>query len=504
MRGIVSKSKLDIVLNEQIGRIEPNIYGHFMEHLGNCIEEGCWVGTESHIAHTDGVRNDVVDALRHIDAPLIRWPGGCFADDYHWQDGIGPREHRPRRINIHWGDVIETNAFGTHEFLAFCKAVGADPYFCGNLGSGSPRELRDWVEYCNFPGDSEWARQRRANGQDEPFNVRYWGVGNENWGCGGHFTPDDYATEYRRFATYLRNWGKDPLYLIGCGPNENDLDWTRRFFTKLKRDHGHHPPIHGYAAHYYTWNHGEFGTATEYNETQWYGLLAKSLRMEALVTQQRALMDAFDPDRKIGLLIDEWGTWHPATPGRNPRFLWQQNTLRDGLVAALTLDIFNRHADKVVMANIAQTINVLQSLLLTEGDKMLKTPTYHVFDLYKHHMGGQSLRVLIDTPSLDADIAGKVAKLPVIAGSASIKADRLTLTLVNSHATEPAEVDLRLLGGTLPATAKGTVLTHTDIQAHNTHDAPNNITLTDTNDNILQHATLNLAPASVTRISFNL
>ncbi len=503
MRRTVSKSTIDIVLNERIGKIEPNLYGHFMEHLGNCIEEGCWVGTESQIAHTGGVRNDVVDALRHIEAPLIRWPGGCFADDYHWQDGIGPRENRPRRINIHWGDVIETNEFGTHEFLAFCKAVGADPYFCGNLGSGSPRELRDWVEYCNFPGDSEWARQRRANGQDEPFNVRYWGVGNENWGCGGHFTPDDYATEYRRFATYLRNWGKDPLYLIGCGPNENDLDWTRRFFTKLKRDHGHHPPIHGYSAHYYTWNHGEYGTATEYTEAQWYGLLAKSLRMESLVTQQRALMDAFDPDRKIGLLIDEWGTWHPATPGRNPRFLWQQNTLRDGLVAALTLDIFNRHADKVVMANIAQTINVLQSLLLTEGDRMLKTPTYHVFDLYKPHMGGQSLRILVDTPFIDADIAGKVAKLPVIAGSASIKEHRLTLTLVNSHATEPAEVDLHLFGGNHPASAKATVLTHADIKAHNTYDAPDNIRLAEMN-NILQNATLNLAPASVTRISLDL
>src|SRR5579862_804208 len=247
----LADASVDILLNEPIGTINPNLYGHFMEHLGGCIEGGCWVGEEAAIAHTGGVRNDVVEALKAVSAPVIRWPGGCFADDYHWRDGIGPRAGRPRRINIHWGDVIETNAFGTHEFMAFCRAVGAAPYFCGNLGSGSPQEMRDWVEYCNFPGDSTLARERAENGAAEPFHVRYWGVGNENWGCGGNFTPEDYGTEYRRFAAYLRNWGGQPLALIACGPNSNDLDWTRRFFTKLRKDHNAWTPIHAYAAHYY-------------------------------------------------------------------------------------------------------------------------------------------------------------------------------------------------------------------------------------------------------------
>ena len=490
---------VNVLLNEPIGTINPNIYGHFMEHLGGCIDEGCWVGTESHVSHTGGVRNDVVEALREVGAPLIRWPGGCFADDYHWIDGVGPREQRPRRINIHWGDVIETNEFGTHEFMDFCRAVGAEPYFCGNLGSGSPREMRDWVEYCNFPGDSEWARQRRANGQDAPYNVRYWGVGNENWGCGGHFTPEDYGTEYRRFATYLRNWGKDPLYLIACGPNTNDLDWTRRFFTKLKKDHGHHPPIHGFAAHYYC---GTAGTATEYTHAQWYELLWKAIQMEPLVVQQRALMDAFDPERKIGLIVDEWGTWHPPTPGRNPRFLWQQNTMRDALVASLTLDIFNRHADKVVMTNIAQTINVLQALLLTDGDKMLKTPTYHVYHMYKDHHSGQAVRLHCDTPTVDMTVNDKAQKLPVVSGSASVRGNTLTLTLTNTSATEEATVELKLFGGNMPSVVSATVLGHTDIHAHNTHDAPDEVQPAMAG-NILHGGSpiVEMAPASIMKLT---
>lgn len=505
----MSQTTIDLLLNEPIGTIHPHVHGHFMEHLGNCIVEGCWVGDQDQIAHTGGIRNDIVEALKAVGAPLIRWPGGCFADDYHWKDGVGPPEQRPRRINIHWGDVIEDNQFGTHEFLAFCKAVGAEPYFCGNLGSGSPQEMRDWVEYCNFPGDSEWARQRAANGRPEPYNVRYWGVGNENWGCGGNFTPEDYGSEYRRFATYLRNWGKDPLYLIACGPNENDLDWTRRFFTKLKKDYWSGPKIHGYAAHYYTWNHGEFGTATEYDEAQWYGMLRKSLEMEPLVVQQRALMDAFDPERKIGLIVDEWGAWHPPTPGRNPAFLWQQNAVRDALIAALTLDIFHRHADKIVMSNIAQTINVLQSLLLTDGDKMLKTPTYHVYDLYKEHQNGQAIRLLVDTPAIDCEVKGKKEKLPVLSGSASLKGKTLTLTLVNTSVTESVETTLKLFGGAQPSELQTRRLRYPtgDIQAHNTHDAPEMVGLETPSAPISvkgETPVVTLPPASVSRLTLTL
>jgi alpha-N-arabinofuranosidase len=438
-----------------------------------------------------------------VRAPVIRWPGGCFADDYHWRDGIGPREERPRRINIHWGDVIETNAFGTHEFMAFCRAVGAEPYFCGNLGSGSPQEMRDWVEYCNFPGDSTLARERGTNGASEPFGVRLWGVGNENWGCGGNFTPEDYGTEYRRFATYLRNWGGRPLTLIACGPNSNDLDWTRRFFTKLRKDYWQGPAIHGYAAHYYC---GTAGTATEYTEAQWYELLWKSIQMEPLVVQQRALMDAFDPERKIGLIVDEWGTWHPATPGKNPAFLWQQNTVRDALVAALTLDIFNRHADKVVMANIAQTINVLQALLLTDGDKMLKTPTYHVYDLYAAHQSGRSLRTLWQTPELPCTVAGRSQRLPQLSGSASVQNGVVTLTVVNTSATEAIETNLRLYGETLPTEMQVASLSYPtgDIRAHNTYDAPETVGVQQHTETVAltgANTVYTFPPASVTRLT---
>ena len=498
-------AQIDILLNEPIATIHPNVYGHFMEHLGGCVEGGTWVGEDSLIPNTGGIRNDVMYALKAVGAPIIRWPGGCFADDYHWQDGIGPRENRPKRINIHWGDVIENNHFGTQEFMAFCRTVGAEPYFCGNLGSGTPHEMRDWVEYCNFPGASTWAEARAAHSSPAPFNVKYWGVGNENWGCGGNFTPEDYGTEYRRFASFLRNWGPDALYLIACGPNTNDLDWTRRFFEKLRTDYGRGPAIHGFAAHYYC---GTAGTATEYTVAQWYELLWKAVQMEPLVVQQRALMDAFDPERKIGLIVDEWGTWHPAAPGHNPAFLWQQNTLRDALVAALTLDIFNRHADKVVMSNIAQTINVLQALILTDEDRMILTPTYHVYDLYKPHQGAQAVRLLAHSESIEASVSGKAQALPLVSGSASLQGNTLTVTLVNTHATDSVPTVLNLLGGPVPTALEVVRLDSVsrDIHAHNTFDAPDTVRLFPAFQKQLGAPTGfdTLPPASVSRYTYTL
>ena len=459
---------IDIILNEWIAPINPNIYGHFAEHLGACIYEGIWVGEDSPIPNTRGIRNDVVAALKQIRPAVIRWPGGCFADDYHWQDGIGPQQQRPKRINLHWGQVVETNAFGTHEFVRFCRMVGAEPYICGNVGTGTPREMRDWVEYCNFPSGTTWSELRGANGDPDPLNVRYWGVGNENWGCGGSFTPEDYGTEYRRFACFLRAFGDTPIYLIACGPPGNDLDWTRRFFEKLRKDYGRGPAIHSYAAHYYC---GTAGTATEYSPEEWYTLLHRASQMEPLVVQQRAAMDAFDPDRAIGLIVDEWGAWHPAEPERTPAFLWQQNTMRDALVAALTLDIFNRHADKVVMSNIAQTINVLQSMILTDGDKMLCTPTYHVYDLYQAHQGGKSVRALFEAPQ----IAVGHDQLFGLSGSASVKRNELTLTVVNPHVDTPVEVTIRLHGDVRLSRVQESVLAHEDIRAHNTFEEPNRV-----------------------------
>ncbi len=450
----MSTASVTVLLGEPGAVINPNLYGHFVEHLGRCVDGGIWVGPDSPIPNIEGIRADVVAALRRIRPPVVRWPGGCFADDYRWEDGVGPREARPRRVNIWWGEDIETNAFGTHEFIRFCRLVGAEPYIAGNVGSGSPRELRDWVEYCNFAGDSTLARRRAADGSPAPFGVRYWGVGNENWGCGGNFSPDEYATEYRRFANYLRDFGDTPLFLIACGPNGNNADWTREFFESLAghgRYHGRSfTRIHGFGAHYYTGNRdGAAGTATEYTVEGWYRLLDRALAMEGLVEEQRAILDEFDPERRIGLIVDEWGTWHPPTPGHHPRHLWQQNTLRDALVAAVTLDTFGRHADKVVMGNIAQLANVLQALFLTDeagGGRLVLTPTYHVFDLYRAHGGGRSLRTLFEAEEITFGEGGE-GRLPGLCGSASLHDGVLTLSVVNPHAAEPREAVVELRGG---------------------------------------------------------
>ena len=449
--------------------IRPELYGHFAEHLGACIDDGIWVGENSPIANFGGIRSDVLDALRQLHPPVLRWPGGCYADDYHWEDGVGPRKDRPRRVNLWWGQNIETNAFGTHEFIQVCRYLGAEPYLAGNLGSGSPRELREWMEYCNFAGDSTLARRRASNGSPVPFGVRYWGVGNEAWGCGGNFCAQDYATEYKRFATYLSEFSGTKPILIACGPDGNNPQWTRQFFEKL----GRFPHLAGFAAHYYCGSAGP--SATQFDVSQWYELLEKATRMERLIQDQRALLDQFDPTRRIGLIVDEWGTWHLPTPGRNPYHLWQQNTLRDALVAALTLDIFNRNADKLVMANIAQTVNVLQAMVLTQGEKMITTPTYHVFEMYRWHQGARGIEACFEAPPISFATGEEKRQLPGLAGSASLKGDLLTLSVVNPHAALPVQSDIEWGGGHVREPTIS-VLTHNDLTAHNTFDEPQVLT----------------------------
>jgi alpha-N-arabinofuranosidase len=485
-----NNANVKIYLSEKIGRINPNIYGHFAEHLGRCIYEGIWVGKNSPIPNTNGIRNDVVEALRQMKPPVVRWPGGCFADDYHWEDGIGHKEDRPRTVNVHWGQVIDTNEFGTHEFIEFCRLIGAEPYVCGNIGSGAPSEMRNWVEYCNFSGDSTLARRRAENGHPEPFKVKYWGVGNENWGCGGNFSPEDYASEYKRFSTYLFDFHGAPLHLIACGPSGNDANWTHKFFEKL----GWYRKIHAFSAHYYC---GTAGNSTEYTVEQWYQLIHRSSLMEDLVIQQRAIMDGYDPKRNIGLIIDEWGTWHPPAPGQIPQFLWQQNTIRDALVAALSLDIFNRHADKVVMGNIAQAINVLQAVILTEGEKMLITPTGHVYSMYAQHQGATSIRVAFEAEGISVGNS----TLFGLAGSASLKDNRLFLTVVNPHAGMPVEAAISIYDGKIKS-ATASVLAHNDIHAHNTFEAPNALAPVEVNIPV-DGCYINYVfpPASVTAIS---
>jgi alpha-N-arabinofuranosidase len=471
-----------VLPQEEIGTINPFLHGQFAEHLGELVYPGIWVGTDSKIPNTGGIRNDVLEALRPLQISVLRWPGGCFADSYHWRDGIGPREERPKRINVHWGMAEEPNHFGTHEFLAFCRALGAEPYLAGNVGSGSPAELRAWVEYCNFAGDSALANERRANGQQEPFGVRFWGVGNENWGCGGNMTPDEYAGIYARFRTFIHNYSGTKIESIACGPNEWDWRWTERFLTTLT-DH-RRSPIMGLAAHYYCWT---AGNATQYTESQWLELLSKAAAMEGIVTGHRAIMDRFDPERRIKLIVDEWGAWHPVEAGKPSGGLYQQNTIRDACVAALTLDIFHNHADKLYMANIAQMINVLQALLLVEDDQCIKTPTYHIFDLYRPHKSATAVRLVTMAETVsDGESSAEHCRrcypdkqpfsLRAIQGSASVKDGILCVTAVNAHPTQPVDLEVTVGQGQLETVEVVTLATG-DIHDHNTFETPDKVTL---------------------------
>jgi alpha-L-arabinofuranosidase len=475
-----------VLPREPIAEINPFLHGHFAEHLGELVYPGICVDEDCGIPNTGGIRDDVVAALRPLGIPVLRWPGGCFADDYHWRDGIGPRAARPLRINTHWGMAEEPNHFGTHEFVAFCRTIGAEPYFAGNVGSGTPQELRDWVEYCNFAGRSTLADERRANGADEPFGIRLWGIGNENWGCGGNMSPEEYAALFCRFRTFVFNYPGTKVDAVACGPNGRDWAWTRRFFECLKSHHtwSRMASVQGFAAHYYC---GTAGTATEYTESQWLELLAKAYAMDGIIAGHRAIMDEYDPERKIKLLMDEWGTWHPVEKGKPAGGLYQQNTIRDAGVAALTLDVFHNHADKLYMANIAQLINVLQTLLLVAEDRCVKTPTYHVFDLYRPHKGATAVRFLTAAEAVsDGEASARTCRscyvdhrafsLRAAHGSASVRDGVLCVTAVNTHPTEPIELEIDIHQGRL-AEAEVVTLAADDIHAHNTFGRPDAVIL---------------------------
>jgi alpha-N-arabinofuranosidase len=368
-----------LIINADQGdfTINRHIYGHFAEHLGRCIYEGFWVGEDSDIPNTRGIRNDVVEALRKLNIPNLRWPGGCFADEYHWVDGIGNREGRPAMVNTHWGGVTENNHFGTHEFFDLCEMLGAEPYVCGNVGSGTVQEMAQWIEYITHSGQSPMADLRCKNGREEPWTLPYFGVGNESWGCGGSMMPEYYANEYRRYQTYVRKFGDKPIFKIACGASDANYKWTEVLMERAGT------LMDGLSLHYYTFTGGwgDKGSATQYSETEWFSCLKNALVMDELVTKHSTIMDKYDPQKRVALIVDEWGTWWNVEPSTNPGFLYQQNALRDALVAGLTLNIFNQHCERVRMANIAQTVNVLQAMILTDGAKMVLTPTYHVFEM---------------------------------------------------------------------------------------------------------------------------
>jgi alpha-N-arabinofuranosidase len=445
--------------------IDRKIYGQFAEHLGRGIYEGVWVGEDSKIPNTRGYRNDVVAALKKLRVPIVRWPGGCFADEYHWRDGIGPRDKRPVRINTHWGGVDETNAFGTHEFMDFAELIEADAYVAGNVGSGSPQEMAEWVEYITSDSKSTLAELRRKNGREKPWRLPYFGVGNETWGCGGNMRPEFFADLYRQFATFIKAPRDNRPLEVASGANVDDYHWTEVMMSQATRHMG------AYSLHYYTfpgrWENK--GPSTGFGEDQWASTLKHAMRMDELVTKHSAIMDKYDPEKRVALYVDEWGTWYDPEPGHNPGFLYQQNTLRDALVAALTLDIFHRHADRVKMTAIAQMVNVLQAMILTDKEKMLLTPTYHVFEMYIPFQGATSLPAAVE----GTEYRRGEWTLPSVDVSAARAADgRVHVALVNLDPNRPASVSAKI-AGLNARTATGRILTASAMDARNTFDKPN-------------------------------
>ena len=452
--------------NQKLAPVSRDIYGAFSEHLGRCIYEGVYVGEDSPIPNVNGMRIDVVEALRAIGLPVLRWPGGCFADEYHWKDGIGPKASRKKMINTHWGGVVEDNSFGTHEFFELCRQLGCDAYVTGNLGSGTVQEMSEWVEYMTFEGVSPMADLRTRNGHEKPWRLKYFGVGNENWGCGGNMTADFYADQYRRYATYVRNYDyKNRVQKVACGPSGGDYNWTDVLMKKAGR------AMDGLSLHYYTvtgdWAHK--GKALEFTDEQYYTTLEKAYVMEELVHRHDAVMDRYDPEKRVGLVVDEWGTWHDVEEGTNPGFLYQQNAMRDAIVAGLTLNIFNKHCDRVKMANIAQTINVLQAVALTDGEQMLLTPTYFVFKLFRDHQDNTLLGSYITSKNLS-----EKGRLPHLTESASMKEDgTIVSTVVNTSLTEAADVLCQIADREV-TDVEAEILTG-EAHAHNSFEEPGQV-----------------------------
>ncbi|MCL2852942.1 MAG: alpha-N-arabinofuranosidase [Defluviitaleaceae bacterium] len=457
-------------------KISRNIYGHFAEHLGRCIYEGIYVGEGSPIPNVKGMRSDVVSALRGIKVPVLRWPGGCFADIYHWMDGIGPAAQRKKIINTHWGGVVEDNSFGTHEFMELCAQIGCDPFISGNVGSGTVREMSEWVEYMTFGGVSPMADLRGANGQKEPWSVPYFGIGNENWGCGGNMSAEYYASIYRHYQTYVREYDGNQISKIACGPNIDDYHWTEvmmsRCHSRTPHTNGADYRMDGLSLHYYTSPGGpkDRGCAVKFDEIKYFHTLSDALRMDKLISGHSLIMDRYDPEKRVGLVVDEWGTWFDVAEGTNPGFLYQQNTMRDALVAGVTLNIFNTHCDRVTMANIAQTVNVLQAVILTQGEQMIKTPTYHVFDLYKGHQDAQLLESYVDDRHIGTD-EYSVPELHVSASQDDSSA--ILATLVNLSLHDTLDICCQLCGHQAKS-ASARVLTG-KMDAHNDFDAPERV-----------------------------
>ena len=519
-------ARIEVMLDEPIGLIPADLYGHFVEHLGGVVYDGIWVGEGSPVPNENGIRRALIDHLRRLPRGAIRWPGGCFADSYDWRDGTGPRTSRPRRTNFWVNDMsalpdgpgkYDPNTFGTNDFVRLCRLAGGEPYLAANVRSLTARDFYQWVEYCNSPaGSSTLADLRGASGGDrEPFGVRFWGIGNESWGCGGNFTPEEYATEYRRFTAWVPRYGVN-LALIGSGPNSGDLGWTRRFLTKLtEKGEGALNSLWGWALHHYSWNvsrgattdwNAGKGDAVTFTTEEWYELLHEADRMDALITDHWAVMGEIDRRRRVKLVVDEWGAWHKKGSEIDPSHLFgQQSTIRDALIAALTLDTFHRHADKVAMANVAQLVNCLHSLFLARGDQFVATPTFHVFETYAAHVGGRSVRTVFSAPRVNYARVSDQGSLWGLAGSASIKDRVATVTVVNPHASEGRETEIAIRGASI-ASATAKVLTSPRLGAHNTFTEPQTIMPREVTVGPARSGVISFTfpPASVSRISIAL
>ncbi len=472
--------------------INKNIYGHFAEHLGNCIYNGFYVGDTSEIPNINGVRKDIIEALKKLKIPNLRWPGGCFADTYHWKDGIGPKDKRPSMVNKWWGGVTEDNSFGTHDFLNMCELLGADPYLSGNVGSGTVQELADWVQYTNFNGRSPMSDLRKQNGRDHPWKVRLWGIGNEAWGCGGNMTPEYYAGEYRKYATFISDWeNTGGLMRIASGASDADYHWTETLMKNI--------PLHmlgGVAMHHYSvleWS--KKGAAVDFSEAQYFGIMKQALLMDELVTKHAAIMDKYDPQQKVALVVDEWGGWYDVEAGTNPGFLYQQNTIRDAMIAGVTLNIFNNHASRVRMANLAQCVNVLQAVILTNKEKMILTPTYHVMEMYNVHQGATLLPISVS----GSDYILEGQKLPALSASASRDSNGVIhISLVNIDPAHPQKITVNLDVKKI-SSVTGRALSSKKLQDHNSFEEPEKIKPVVFKDVVINKNALNitLPPASV-------
>lgn len=479
--------------------ISRHIYGHFSEHLGRCIYGGFWVDSSLNIARHDRIRMDIVQALQKINIPNLRWPGGCFADEYHWRDGIGPREQRPKMVNTNWGGVTEDNSFGTHEFLELCSLLHCEPYIAGNVGSGTVEEMAKWVEYLNFDGVSPMANLRKQNGHAAPWKVSFWGVGNESWGCGGNMTAEFYSDLFKRYATYARNYPGATLKKIASGASDWNTNWTEVMMKNVSPS-----LMWGLSLHYYTiptgtW--GRKGSATGFDEKEYFSTMKNCLAMDEIVKRHSAIMDKYDPQKKVALVVDEWGVWTDVEPGTNPGFLYQQNSMRDALVAGSTLNIFNNHCDRVRVANLAQTVNVLQALVLTDKEKMLLTPTYYVFDLYKSHMDAKLIPLQFTSP----DYVMGDQRIPAVNASASINDKGIVhISFVNLDPSKKITISTAL-DGIKWSGVKGQVITSPKFNDYNSFDNPDKVVATKFNGAKKDgdHLRVELPPLSVVMVELN-